>query len=349
MGFLKFDLDSIESYVSDHLKLFLSMAAGILVFVGIIAVSIFFIAVRGAEQTMVPEVRGKELTEALLELQVKELYPRIQLRYSQSSRDRGLVLEQEPKAGTIVKAGRRIRLVVSQGVIINRVENFTGRNIDDVRMDIQTLFASAGGGPALLSVREPLMYEYSAEAPGTILQQKPEAGTDISGPITLEFVVSQGQENAMIAVPRLTGLSVTEVLEQIGQTGIDFRFTIRETRENEKPETVVYQQPAADAVVPANTLVQIGVNSPESLADGEVYQLFRYTIPENPYPLSVRLEALLASGERIRLISVEYPGGEFTVPYKLPAGSTLILSMLNREIHREEVKPPAEELPLDQL
>jgi beta-lactam-binding protein with PASTA domain len=349
MGFLKFDLDSIESYVSDHLKLFLSMAAGLLVFVGIIAVSIFFIAVRGAEQTMVPEVRGKELTEALLELQVKELYPRIQLRYSQSSQDRGLILEQEPRAGTIVKAGRRIRLVVSQGVIISRVENYTGRNIDEVRMDLQTLFASAGGGQALLSVKEPLMYEYSAEAPGTILQQKPEAGTDISGPMTLEFVVSQGQENAMITVPRLTGLSIAEALERIGQTGIDFRFTIRETRENEKPEIVVYQQPAADEVVPANTPVRITVNSPEALAEGEVYQLFRYTISENPYPLSVRLEALLASGERIRLISVEYPGGEFTVPYKLPAGSTLILSMLNREIHRETVKLPTEGLSLDQL
>jgi hypothetical protein len=51
----------------------------------------------------------------------------------------------------------------------------------------------------------------------------------------------------------------------------------------------------------------------------------------------VRLEALLPSGERLRLISVEYPGGEFTVPYRLPAGSTLVLSMLNREIHRETV------------
>ncbi|MCL2127323.1 MAG: PASTA domain-containing protein, partial [Treponema sp.] len=93
-------------------RLFIYMAAGLLVLVGITAISIFFIALKGGEQTLVPEVRGKELTEALLELQVKELYPRLQLRYSQSSRDRGLVLEQDPQAGTIVKAGRRVRLVV---------------------------------------------------------------------------------------------------------------------------------------------------------------------------------------------------------------------------------------------
>jgi hypothetical protein len=70
-----------------------------------------------------------------------------------------------------------------------------------------------------------------------------------------------------------------------------------------------------------------------------VFKLFRYAIPKNPYPLSVRLEALLPAGERVRLVSMEYPGGELTVPYRLPEGTTLVLSMLNREIYRETVTP----------
>ena len=336
MGFFNFDLEAVEDYVANHLKLFISMAAGILVFVGIIAVSVFFIVVRGAEQTMVPEVRGKELTEALLELQVKELYPRLQLRYSHSAQDKGLIIEQEPRAGTIVKAGRRVRLVVSQGVLINKVGNYVGRAIDEVRMELQTLIAAPGGAP-LLSLKEPLMYDYSAEAPGTILGQKPEPGTDISGPMILEFVVSRGEENALVTVPRLAGLSITGALEQIGGSGVDFAFTLREIRPGEKGETVIFQSPPANASAPANTVVQLTATVPAELAEGEVFNLFRYAIPQNPYPLAVRLEALLPSGERIRLISVEYSGGEFTVPYRLPAGSTLVLSMLNREIHRETV------------
>jgi hypothetical protein len=83
--------------------------------------------------------------------------------------------------------------------------------------------------------------------------------------------------------------------------------------------------------------------------EGEVFGLFTYTIPKNPYPLAVRLEAQLPDGERRRLVTVEYPGGKFTVPYRLPLGTTLILSMLNREIHRETVAPAAESLSLDQL
>jgi beta-lactam-binding protein with PASTA domain len=338
MRLINFDFESIEGYVANHLKLFISMAAGILVFVGIIATVIFFINVRGAEQTMVPDVQGKELTQALLELQVKELYPRLQLRYSQSSHDRGLILEQDPRPGMIVRAGRRVRLVVSQGVMINKVENYIGRNIDEVRMDLQTLITSSGGQP-LIRLKEPLMFDYSAETPGTILRQKPEPGSDISGPLPLELVVSRGYENALVTVPQLAGLSVSAALEQIGRSGIDFSFTLREIRENETGETVVDQNPQAHVTVPANTVVRLTAVYPARLAPGEVFNLFRYTIPKNPYPLSVRLEGLLPSGERQRLLGVEYSGGEFTVPYKLPEGTTLVLSMLNREIHREQAAP----------
>jgi len=332
----RFNSDSLEKFAVGHLRLFVSMMAGLLIVVGIVAVSIFFVAVRGAEQTMVPEVRGKELTEALLELQVKELYPRIQLRYSQSSRDRGHILEQDPRAGTIVKAGRQIRLVVSQGVMINRVENYVGRNIDDVRMDLQ-VFGASSGSP-LLMLKEPLMYDFSPEAPGTILRQKPEPGADISGPMNLEFVVSRGSEHVLVTVPQLVGLSLSSALEQIGRMGIVFEFSLREIREGERGETVVYQNPPAGTSVTSNAVIDLVVNTPAQLDEGEVFKLFSYTMPRNPYPLPVRLEALLPSGERIRLISVEYPGGKFTVPYRLPVESTLFLSMMNREIYRETVR-----------
>jgi beta-lactam-binding protein with PASTA domain len=336
---INLDLDSIEAYVSNHLRLFISMAVGILVFAGIIAVAVFFIAVRGAEQTMVPDVTGKDLTAALLELQVKELYPRIQLRYTQSSADKGLIMEQEPRPGTIVKAGRRIRLVVSQGVVINTVENYLGRDIDDVRIDLQTMTAAAGSGVPLVSLKEPLMYEYSAEPAGAVLRQAPEAGAGISGPVVLELVVSRGPEDALVRIPDLAGLSLEDVLEQIGYSGIDFTFALREPGAEDVPETVAAQNPPGGAMAKADTRVEINFFSPvpETLQPGEVFDLFTYRMAKNPYPLALRLDAQLPSGERRRLLAAEYSGGPLAVPYKLPAGSVLILYMSNREIFRETV------------
>ena len=316
-------------------KLFMIMAAALLVLVGIIATSIFFVAVKGGEQTLVPELRGKELAEALLELQAKELYPRIQLRYSQSAKDKGQILEQEPAAGTIVKAGRRIRLVVSQGVIANRIENYIGRNIEDVRIDLQAVAASSGG--QFLSLKEPLMYDFSGETPGTIIRQKPEAGTDISGPTRLEFVVSRGMADSVVTVPQFVGFPISSALEQISRAGITFEFTAREFREGEKGETVVSQNPSAGVSVTANDILRLTVNSPTRLGENEVFKLFEYTMPKNPYPLPVRLEALLPSGERRRIIAVDYPGGKFTAPYRLPLDSILTLYLMNREIYQETV------------
>jgi beta-lactam-binding protein with PASTA domain len=351
MSFLNLDRDAIEGYIANHLKLFISMALGLMVFVGVIAVSVFFIAVRGAEQTMVPDVRGKELTEALLELQTKELYPRIQLRYSQSSWDKGLILEQEPQAGTIVKAGRRIRLVVSRGVMINTVENYLGRNIDEVRMELQTLAAeaSSGGGQPLFKLQEPFIYEYTSEPAGLILQQKPEPGTGISGPTALEFVVSRGPKETIQTIPSLTGLSIEEALAGIAQSGINFIFSRQEPAEGEKGGIVTGQEPPGNSQAPAGTQVKLLVSPPEKLEAGEIFAIFRYLIPENPYPLSVRLEALLPSGERRQLIAVNYRGGEFTVPYQLPVGTELSLFMLNREMYRETVSVPLDTPALDQL
>ena len=351
---LHIDVGAIEGHVGNRLRFCIPLAIGLIVFVGVIALAVFFAAIRGAEQTMVPDVRDLELTEALLELQVKELYPRIQLRYSRSAADRGRILEQSPEPGTIVKAGRRIRLVVSQGVVISHIENYVGRTIDEVRMDIQTLFASAGAGAyatgqPLLSLKEPFMYEYSPEPPGTILQQSPGPGSPVSGPTVLELVISRGLENELIAVPALTGLSVDAALALLGELGAPFAFSWSPPRSGEKPETVLSQSPAAGTVVAAATELSLVAGEPAELAEGEVFALFSYDLPPNPYPLAVTLEAILPSGERRVLAAMNHPGGKFVVPYRLPVGSTLILSRLNRELSREAIAFPTETLSLDQL
>jgi hypothetical protein len=54
-----FDLDRIESYVSARLRVFIAAAIALIAFVTLVALTVFFIAVRGAEQTMVPDVTGK--------------------------------------------------------------------------------------------------------------------------------------------------------------------------------------------------------------------------------------------------------------------------------------------------
>ena len=126
-------------------------------------------------------------------------------------------------------------------------------------------------------------------------------------------------------------------------------FALRPAREEETGGTVVGQDPPGDTLVSVNTRVNITMAASESVNNNMVFGLFRYNMAKNPSPLPLRLEAQLPSGERRRLLATEYAGGPLAVPYDLPLETVLILSLLNREIHRETVLPPVETLSLDQL
>jgi beta-lactam-binding protein with PASTA domain len=314
------------------------MALGALAFAFLVGLAVFFAAVQGEEQIMTPDVCGKDIVDALLELQEKELYPRIQLRRPDTAVGRGIVLEQDPPAGAIVKAGRRVRLVVSQGVMINNMEDYRGRSIETVRAEMQALLSS---NLPSVSIKEPFMYEYSHEPAGVILEQHPEPGSSINSSTVLEFVVSRGNGREPIKTPKFTGLSVKEALDLIGETNVDFVFKTRPVLENEKAETVVEQSPLPDIEIEADARITLTVASPEKAAEGEVFSLFTYTMTKNPYPLKTLLSAQLPSGERQILLETTFSGGELAVPYKLPSGSVIILSLLGRELHREIVSAPA--------
>jgi beta-lactam-binding protein with PASTA domain len=327
--------ENIKGGSGAHPGRFVFMAFGLLVFAALVAAAVFFFAVQGEEEQLVPDVRGKDIINALLELQEKELYTRLQLRYTETGSDRGTVLEQDPMAGAIVKAGRRIRLVVSQGVMISSMEDYRGRSVDDVRMELKTLFA-ADNHPQII-LKEPFMYEYSQEPAGTVLQQYPGPGASLAGTTTLEFVVSKGAENAVLKAPNFVGLSLDAALEQLGKANIVFAFTVRPVEGNEKAETVVAQVPPAGMEMEANTRMTLTFTGPGSLPQDMVFDTFEYFIPQNPYPLNIRLDAQLPSGDLRTLLRTAFSGGSLAIPYKLPAGTVLILSMMDRELYRKTV------------
>ena len=341
-----FDLESIEDYMGNHLRLFISFTAGLLVFVGMIALAVFFIAFRGKEEVMVPDVLGKELSVALVELQDKELYPKIQMRTAPGGEERGLVLEQNPEAGTLVKAERRIDLVISQGMALDKIANFLGKNINDVRQDI--LSFNAHGGDLSIVIREPFMYQYSSEAAGTVLQQNPPPGAELTGRTSLELVVSRGLEDTRITVPNLSGLPYAEALTRLGQLKAGYTFTMRPAAPGENPGTVFSQSPAGGTEIAAGDYITVNITAPEA-GPGERADLFHFNLPRNPYPLPLTVEAELPDGTRRILAGASHSGGEFSVPYRLPAGSVIILSMVDREIYRQTVAPPVENLSLDGL
>ena len=166
---LPVDLRKIESFDREHYRVIVYGLAAVIVLMAVAGLSAFFLSLRGAEQTMVPDVRSMELAQALVKLQEKELYPRVSLRFTDNPLDRGKIVDQSPSPGAIVKAGRRIAITVSRGSVADKVENFVGQDIADAKTHLQTLYA---GARPLLSVKEPPLYIFDKAPAGTILEQK---------------------------------------------------------------------------------------------------------------------------------------------------------------------------------
>lgn len=297
---------------------------------------VFFAIVKGAEEVLVPSVEGKELTEALEAMQVKELYPKIQLRYSNHPSDKGFVLEQDPPAGTIVKAGRRIELVVSRGVILDKVEDYTNQKFDDVKVHLQTLFT---GTKPMILLKDPPMYVSNVAEPGTILEQNPPADTILTDPIELELVVSKGPEFEKTKVPALTGLSINDTLLQLARSKVVFEFTTKIAEATEVPGTVVSQDKEAGTWADMYSRVNAVVAVPQKVEKDMVYGIYTENLPNYPYPLQLQLDVQTFDGERYNLVTLNHPGGKLTIPYYLQKKSVLILSIEDsRDVMRKTVQ-----------
>ena len=126
----------------------------------------------------------------------------------------GQVIRTSPKAGTVLKPGATVDLVLSRGRKPLTIKDWTGKSLDDARQALERrqLEVSVVGE------------EYSdTVAEGNVISQDPTTGTLYRGD-TVSFVVSLGPE--LVEVPRVEAMGIeaaTELLEGLG-------FTV-ETRE----------------------------------------------------------------------------------------------------------------------
>ena len=302
-----------------------------LVIMGLACIGVFFANVKGEEQVLVPNVVGKKWDEALLEMQTKELYPRITLRYSDNPGDEGKILEQEPDAGSIVKGYSRVSLVISRGIVIDEVGDYVGKNLDDVRMSLQTLFA--GQTKPLIILAEP-EYKPDLSDPGTILEQDPPEGFRITEPVTVQLVVSRGPNYENTRRPYVVGQSINDLLQTIARSKIVFDISGHTATGNEKAGTVVSQQTIDEEFVPNYTRVTVEMALPNDSDDENISGIFQSKIALYPYPVPMRLEAVPEEGNSYTILNFNHPGGNVTIPYSVAKGTTLILYVVDKVTDR---------------
>lgn len=317
-----------------HFKNLVYLSVSIIVLMVVAALVAFFMTINSAEQTMVPNLQGKELAPALVQLQKRGLYPYIQLRYSQNPSEKGKVMAQTPRPGTMMKAGRRVTLQVSRGAVIDRVGNYVGWKLSDLELHLQTLSTTYG---PLLELQRPVTSVYNNAPAGTVIQQKPSPGTPLSGLTKLSVVVSLGPKSQSVQVPKLVGEPYAKAMADLAKQNIPFAFTDRKATGNEKPGTVISQSPSAKSNVPKNTLISLVMTDPANVPSGDVFGMLQKNLPNYPIAVELKVEAVGPNGKHTDLLKTQTTGGLLTVPYVLPKGTTIIVSSFSKELFRTKV------------
>ncbi len=315
-------------------KIIIYVMLGILVFAAVSSTVAFFIVLRGAEEVMIPDVTQQKLEQAVIELQERGINTRIQLKFSANPSDKGTVIEQSPKPGTIRKAGSNVVLKVSKGTVIDKVDDYRGWKLSDLETHFKSLFTTYG---PLLKIKDPVTRIYNEKEEGTILEQKPEPGTELTGFTELELVVSRGPEGKTYIVPEFEDYDFQSALKKIAGFNLPFLFTYREAGKGEKKGVVISQTPAHEEHVPHGTIVQLQITAPESVK-GKVFGLIEKTLPDYPVSVELKLERITVEGSVEEIFRMRHRGGVIAIPYFEDEGNILVLSAMDSEISRFTVK-----------
>ena len=307
-----------------YFKTVIYLSAGLILLMIISGIIAFLLTLKSVEQTMVPDLKGMELENALVELQNRELIPWVQLKYSQDLNDKGTVLSQTPKRGSIVRAKSIISLVVSKGTVIDKVDDYTGWNLSDLEIHLKSLVSIYG---PLLTIEDPVQYVFDDAPVGTILQQSPPAGTDISEPTKISLVVSSGPQGEQIEVPDLMAQNYWDAIHELAVQGIYFIVTARPKHGEEEAGTVVSQTPVPGTKVPADTIFQITLANGESSDENLVFGILEKRLPNYSIPARIKVEAINPNGARRIVYSFVHPGGLFSIPYFEEEGTTIVISI----------------------
>lgn len=194
------------------------------------------------DEKTVPAVIG--LRQAPAEAAVREAGLDPVAENQESSRPRGVVLEQSPDPGTKVDEGTDVRLVVSKGPARESVPDVVGETESVAVADLTTS-----------SFKATVTRAFSDKKAGIVVSQEPKGGTNLKEGSSVALVVSKGSKPN--AVPDVVGTTSSEATATLRDAG--FEVNVVAVPSDQPGGTVVAQDPVAGKQAKSGATVRLNV------------------------------------------------------------------------------------------
>jgi len=205
-----------------------ALAATFLLFAGIA----MRVAIR-ARQVTVPDLVGKSMPDATALASGLDLQLRMdEARRPENKVPAGMVIGQDPAAGSAARRQRSIRVWISAGAHIVRAPNLLG----ETQRSAEIRVAQEGLLVGTVSEIRSALY-----APDVVVAQDPPAATQTA---EVRLLVNRGEDRASYLMPDLIGLNGDRAADLMRIRGFRVSITAQSTASSIPPGVVVRQTPA---------------------------------------------------------------------------------------------------------
>jgi serine/threonine-protein kinase len=160
----------------------------------------------------------------------------------------GIVLQQDPPAGSTQKRGSDITLAVSGGQKSAVVPDVAGLSQQQARLMIENAGFQFGS----------ISQQVSDQPRGAVIGSNPPSGQSIPLPAVVAIAISNGP--ASLQVPDLTGRTVADARSTLEQLGLHLGDVSRDTSSFQPENTVLGQSPPAGQTIGAGGRVNLRIS-----------------------------------------------------------------------------------------
>ncbi len=261
--------------------------------------------VHNRQVIMVPDLSGKTVTEALGILSSMHLGLSKEGEQFDKQRPAGTVVRQNPSAGMMVREGRMVRIILSQGGETLFVPDVLGQPLRNA----QTVLQNTGLSIGEVERRPSLRYEKDQ-----VVATDPVGGATVSKNTMVNLIVSDGPPGSdVLLAPDFVGKNIREAKSWAASHEVT--LTTREEADMNKSQgEILMQAPTGDSPMRSGDTIAVVVNNLNASVDGPHV---RYEVPQGASDKDIRILVMDESGEREVYRKSQSPGSRIDFPVSI--------------------------------
>lgn len=203
------------------------------------------------EEFALPALVGKTEYEADEMAQKFDLTLEVAGREYSVEKPQGVILTQVPEAGTMVKTGRNVKIVVSAGTRMSEVPEVYGLPVSQASIALQKAGFQTG---------EIHWVTVDTLPKNTAVATIPAKGATLPAGSKISIAVNQGEEAGIFTMPSLMGMPLDRARERLESLGLSLGDIKRVKDDRYLPNTVLDQKPAQGSQVLRGEKVKLTVS-----------------------------------------------------------------------------------------